>query len=48
MMSCAKTIMSDVFGAALPAIVTGGFAAGYVAALSGVNMLGMLATLLEG
>ena len=42
MMACAKTIMSDVFGAALPTIVTGSFAAGYVAALSGVNMAGRL------
>lgn len=41
-MSCAKTIMSDTFGTALPTIVTGGFAAGYVAALSGVNMVGRL------
>eukprot|EP01147_Barroeca_monosierra_P011008 gene11008-3080_t len=41
-MSCAKNIMTDVFGSALPHIVTGTFAAGYVAALSGVNMLGRL------
>ncbi len=32
--------MADVFGTALPAIVNGSFAAAYVAALSGVNMLG--------
>jgi len=29
-MSCAKTIMSDVFGSVLPAIVSGGFAAGTI------------------
>lgn len=39
-MSCAKTIMSDVFGSVLPAVVHGGFAAAYVAALSGSNMAG--------
>lgn len=38
--SCAKTIMGDVFGRALPAVVTGGFAASYVAALSAANMVG--------
>ncbi|EGD82660.1 MFS permease [Salpingoeca rosetta] len=41
-MSCAKNIMTDVFGSALPHIVTGTFAAGYVAALSGINMVGRL------
>ena len=35
--SCAKTMMGDVFGAALPAIVTGAFATGYVASLSLAN-----------
>jgi hypothetical protein len=40
--SCAKTIMNDCFATALPAIVTGGFAASYVAALSAANMLGRL------
>lgn len=38
----AKNIMTDVFGSALPHIVGGGFAAGYVAALSGINMTGPL------
>jgi hypothetical protein len=33
--------MTDVFGSALPHIVGGGFAAGYVAALSGINMTGL-------
>ena len=33
-LSCAKTMMGDIFSSALPAIVTGGFAASYVAALS--------------
>ena len=40
--SCAKTMMNDTFSAALPAVVTGGFAASYVAALSAGNMLGRL------
>lgn len=40
--SCAKTLMSDCFATALPAVVTGGFAASYVAALSAANMLGRL------
>ena len=40
--SCAKTLMNDIFGSALPLIVTGGFAATYVAALSGSNMIGRL------
>jgi MFS family permease len=35
--SCAKTMMGEVFGAALPAVVTGGFATGYVASLSAAN-----------
>ena len=35
--SCAKTMMGDVFGAAFPAIVTGTFATGYVASLSAAN-----------
>ncbi len=38
--SCAKTLMTDCFSTALPAIVTAGFAASYVAALSGANMAG--------
>eukprot|EP01129_Flabellula_baltica_P005573 TRINITY_DN2032_c0_g1_i1.p1 TRINITY_DN2032_c0_g1~~TRINITY_DN2032_c0_g1_i1.p1 ORF type:complete len:428 (+),score=80.62 TRINITY_DN2032_c0_g1_i1:1545-2828(+) len=38
--SCAKTIMADVFGRAMPAIVTGSFTALYVAALSAANMSG--------
>ena len=38
--SCAKTIMSDIFGEALPGVVDGAFAAGYVAALSAANMAG--------
>jgi hypothetical protein len=32
--SCAKTMMTEIFGAALPHLVTGGFAAGFVMALS--------------
>ncbi|KAA0167350.1 hypothetical protein FNF27_07310 [Cafeteria roenbergensis] len=40
--SSAKTIMSDCFATSLPAIVTGGFAASYVAALSAANMAGRL------
>ena len=40
--SCAKTLMNDTFSAALPAVVTGGFAASYVAALSAGNMFGRL------
>jgi hypothetical protein len=40
--ACAKTMMTDIFAAALPAIVTGAFAASYVAALSGANMAGRL------
>ncbi len=40
--SCAKTIMSDIFANALPLIVTGSFAASYVAALSAGNMAGRL------
>ena len=39
-MSCAKNIMTDVFGSALPGLVGAGFATGYVAALSGSNMVG--------
>lgn len=35
--SCAKTMMGEVFGAALPTVVTGGFATGYVASLSAAN-----------
>jgi hypothetical protein len=34
--SCAKTMMHDIFAAALPGIVTGGFAAGFVMALRSV------------
>lgn len=41
-MSCAKTIMMECFGSALPALVTGSFAAGYVASLSAANMVGRL------
>jgi MFS family permease len=40
--SAAKTIMSDVFGGAYPAIVTGAFAAAFVTGLAGANMLGRL------
>jgi MFS family permease len=40
--SCAKTMMSDIFATAMPAIVNGAFAASYVAALSAGNMLGRL------
>ena len=36
----AKTMMSDIFGAALPGIVTAGFAATYVLMISVFNMLG--------
>ena len=38
--SCAKTLMTDCFSTALPGVVTAGFAATYVAALSGANMMG--------
>jgi len=38
--SCAKTLMTDCFASALPGVVTAGFAAAYVAALSGANMAG--------
>eukprot|EP01127_Copromyxa_protea_P006705 TRINITY_DN16704_c0_g1_i1.p1 TRINITY_DN16704_c0_g1~~TRINITY_DN16704_c0_g1_i1.p1 ORF type:complete len:587 (-),score=110.43 TRINITY_DN16704_c0_g1_i1:34-1794(-) len=40
--STAKTIMTDVFMGTYPLIVTSGFAASYVMALSGANMLGRL------
>lgn len=40
--STAKTIMTDVFMGGYPLIVTGTFAASYVMALSGSNMLGRL------
>jgi MFS family permease len=40
--SCAKTLMSDCFATALPTVVTGTFAATYVAALSLANMAGRL------
>jgi hypothetical protein len=40
--SCAKTLMTDCFSTALPAVVTAGFAATYVAALSAANMSGRL------
>lgn len=40
--SCAKTMMSEIFSTALPTIVTGGFAATYVAMLSAGNMTGRL------
>ena len=40
--SCAKTLMGDCFGAAMPLIVTGAFASTYVAALSFGNMAGRL------
>ncbi len=41
-MSCAKTIMTDIFSAALPTIVNGAFAAAYVASLSAANMVGVV------
>lgn len=40
--SCAKTIMGDVFGTQLPLIVDGAFAASYVAGISVANMGGRL------
>ena len=39
-LSCAKTMMSDIFATAMPAVVTGAFAASFVAALSAGNMVG--------
>ncbi len=42
LISTAKTIMSDVFGGAYPALVTGAFAASFVMGLAGANMLGRL------
>jgi hypothetical protein len=42
LISSAKTIMGDVFGAALPMIVTGAFATGYVSAVSLANAGGRL------
>ena len=39
--SCAKNMMGDIFGAALPHIVTGGFAAGFVMALSAGGNMGL-------
>jgi MFS family permease len=41
--SAARTIMSDVFTGSYPLLVTSAFAASYVMALSGSNMLGRLA-----
>lgn len=41
-LTSAKTIMSDVFGAGLPLVVTGTFATSYVAALSASNAAGRL------
>lgn len=38
--SCAKTLMGDVFSRAMPTVVDGAFAASYVAALSAANMTG--------
>ena len=40
--SCAKTIMIDVFGSQLPLYVDGAFAAAYVAGLSVANLGGRL------
>ena len=42
MISCAKTIMGETFGASMPELVTGAVAASYVGALSAGNMLGRL------
>lgn len=38
--SVAKTMMSEIFGAALPLVVTGAFASSYVGALSAANLAG--------
>ncbi len=40
--SCAKTIMGDVFGTQLPDLVDGAFAASYVAGISVANMGGRI------
>merc|ERR1712048_643510 len=40
--SCASTMMKDVFSSAMPALVTGGFATTYVMALSAANGGGRL------
>jgi hypothetical protein len=41
-LSTAKNLTTDIFGVAFPAIVTGAFAANYVASLSGSNAAGRL------
>ena len=41
-LSTAKNLTTDIFGVALPAIVTTSFAANYVACLSGSNAAGRL------
>eukprot|EP01126_Amoeba_proteus_P065018 TRINITY_DN9175_c0_g1_i2.p1 TRINITY_DN9175_c0_g1~~TRINITY_DN9175_c0_g1_i2.p1 ORF type:complete len:416 (+),score=71.82 TRINITY_DN9175_c0_g1_i2:157-1404(+) len=40
--SSAKTLMTEIFGASLPEIITGSFAASFVASLSAANMIGRL------
>ena len=41
-LSTGKTMMSECFGGALPEIVTAGFAAAFIAAMSGANLGGRL------
>jgi len=43
-LSTAKNLTTDIFATAYPAIVTGGFAASYVASLSGSNATGRRAS----
>lgn len=40
--SVARTMMTDIFGSALPAVVTAGFASGYLMAMSVANLGGRL------
>jgi len=41
-LSCAKTMITDVYGGALPLVVTGTFAASFVAGLSVINTIGRI------
>ena len=42
-MGIAATMMSDIFGGALPKIVTPAFVSGYVGFIASANMLGRFA-----
>ena len=41
-MSCAKTIMTEIFGSSMPEVVTSSFAASFVMALGAASMFGRL------